>query len=212
MERALQPEILDSLPPDDGEAQRSRRDLRRINFLMGNHRWIRRQVATSGASLVVELGAGGGEVLRSHNEAGFSVAGIDLIPRPEQLSSSVCWWEGDVFEHIAEATQSERAMIVANLFLHHLDSGELARLGSLASNAAAWCVCEPWRSRFSLAQAYSLWPMVNNVTRHDMIVSIKAGFRSGELPHALGLDSPGWQVRERLSWRGGYRMFAVRVP
>ena len=42
--RLLVPEILDGLPPEDPEARRSRRDLRRINFLMGNERWIARQV------------------------------------------------------------------------------------------------------------------------------------------------------------------------
>jgi hypothetical protein len=40
MLRQVLPEILDHLPADDPEAIGSRRDLRRINFLMGNKRWI----------------------------------------------------------------------------------------------------------------------------------------------------------------------------
>ena len=42
LKRTVIPELLDHLPADDPHAMRSRRDLRRINFLMGNERWIRR--------------------------------------------------------------------------------------------------------------------------------------------------------------------------
>ena len=37
MNRIVQPELLDELPPDDPRAMRSRRDLRRINAWMRNH-------------------------------------------------------------------------------------------------------------------------------------------------------------------------------
>ena len=40
MLRQVLPELLDHLQADDPEAIRSRRDLRVINFLMGNERWI----------------------------------------------------------------------------------------------------------------------------------------------------------------------------
>jgi hypothetical protein len=36
VKRLVQPEILDTLPPDDPRALRSRRDLRRVNAWMGN--------------------------------------------------------------------------------------------------------------------------------------------------------------------------------
>jgi hypothetical protein len=38
MERVVQPELLDELPARDPRAARSRRDLRRLNMLMGHHR------------------------------------------------------------------------------------------------------------------------------------------------------------------------------
>src|SRR5690606_611777 len=40
--RVVLPEILDSLPPDDPRAIRSRGDLRRINRLMGSLGWLLR--------------------------------------------------------------------------------------------------------------------------------------------------------------------------
>ena len=63
--RAVIPEILDSLPPDDRQAQRSRRELRFINTVMGNSRWILSGLseAAHGAE-VHELGAGDGCLLR----------------------------------------------------------------------------------------------------------------------------------------------------
>jgi hypothetical protein len=42
MRRVVIPELLDHLPQDDPAAERSRADLRRINFLMGNGRWVTR--------------------------------------------------------------------------------------------------------------------------------------------------------------------------
>ena len=40
--RVLEPEWLDELPPQDPRAVRSRADLRRVNWLMGNARLIAR--------------------------------------------------------------------------------------------------------------------------------------------------------------------------
>ena len=55
VKRQIVPEILDSLSGDDPGALRSRRDLRLINFLMGNERWILKQNHYGG---MIELGAG----------------------------------------------------------------------------------------------------------------------------------------------------------
>ena len=75
MERVVEPEILDELSGDDPRALRSRRDLRLINFLMGNERWILKQVRS--ADSMVELGAGDGSLTRKLTKYG-SVTGLDL--------------------------------------------------------------------------------------------------------------------------------------
>ncbi|MDA0812577.1 MAG: hypothetical protein O3C21_09350, partial [Verrucomicrobia bacterium] len=64
--RVVIPEILDSLAAADPEAIRSRADLRMINFLMGNERWILRQLRNHPEAArkgVVEIGAGEGDLL-----------------------------------------------------------------------------------------------------------------------------------------------------
>ncbi|MEM9481863.1 MAG: class I SAM-dependent methyltransferase, partial [Verrucomicrobiota bacterium] len=63
-ERHLTPEKLDELLPEDPRAQRSRLDLRLINWLMGNHRILGRYAAAFSWKSAVELGAGDGELLR----------------------------------------------------------------------------------------------------------------------------------------------------
>ena len=64
--RRVQPEILDSLPPDHPDAVHNRRDLRFFNALMGNYRWMAKVL---GANLrprdrILELGAGEGDLGR----------------------------------------------------------------------------------------------------------------------------------------------------
>src|SRR5258708_38976642 len=66
MKRIVQPEILDSLPPDDPEALRSRRDLRRVNFWMGNVGVMASALKENYLGLpkqITELGAGDGNFL-----------------------------------------------------------------------------------------------------------------------------------------------------
>ncbi|MFT6572490.1 MAG: 2-polyprenyl-3-methyl-5-hydroxy-6-metoxy-1,4-benzoquinol methylase, partial [Akkermansiaceae bacterium] len=78
MKREVKPELLDSLPGDDPEALRSRRDLRLINFLMGNERWIMRQEIEGG---MIELGAGSGYLTKQLATMG-TVIGLDYQEKP----------------------------------------------------------------------------------------------------------------------------------
>lgn len=194
-------EILDSLAGDDPRALRSRRDLRLINFLMGNERWILGQL-TEGES-VVELGAGAGDLTRKLGNRG-AVTGLDFQEAPEGLEWE--WLAGDLFETLDKA---QGGTVVANLILHHFQDDDLARLGRLLKTRDRLVVVEPWRSRMALVEGYGLFPVVNDVTRHDMIVSIRAGFRRGELAMLLNLGDE-WEWREEVSLLGGIRVLAWR--
>jgi len=211
MQRLVEPELLDRLPADDPEAVRSRRDLRWINFLMDNERWLARQIAglPSTRKGVWEIGAGEGRLLRRlasyHPE--MPLTGCDLAQRPADLPERIVWRQGDVFDELPAASGG---VLVANLFLHHFDDPSLARFGSLLSGFDALCFNEPHRSSWAMAQGRLLLPFVGPVTRHDMLVSIRAGFRRGELPERLGLTTGGWHVREETTWRGALRMLACR--
>ena len=203
MDRVVQPEILDCLAVDDPEALRSRRDLRMINGLMGNLRWLRRQVQRFDPRGVVEIGAGDGGLLADLAKGGRELLGIDLAPSPASLPEGIEWVQGDVFESF-----QPRECAVANLFLHHFEEARLRELGKALRECSFLCICEPLRARLALAEGYALFPLVNRVTRHDMIVSIRAGFRSGELPEILGVDGQGWNVREGCTALGAYRLLA----
>ncbi len=207
--RCVRPEILDHLPADDPEARRSRRDLRRINFLMGNERWIRRTIRRLPAALVargiVELGAGDGALL-AQLVASFPnarVTGCDLAPRPASLDARVLWRQGDV---LATGRPAGGGVLVANLFLHHFEGGELRTLGELCDGFEVVVFNEPDHAMLPHALGFLMWPLVNRVTRHDMHASISAGFTKGELPGLLGLDPDRWRFSETSTWRGARRV------
>jgi len=67
MNRIVQPELLDALPPDDPRARWSRYDLRRINAWMRNHaimaRALRTSLTGSVPGQITDLGAGDGHFL-----------------------------------------------------------------------------------------------------------------------------------------------------
>jgi SAM-dependent methyltransferase len=67
MTRTLEPELLDALPADHAEALGSRRDLRRINTLMGHPRILWRALKNifpkQRPSRLLEIGAGDGRLL-----------------------------------------------------------------------------------------------------------------------------------------------------
>jgi hypothetical protein len=121
------------------------------------------------------------------------------------LPASVSWKQGDLFAVDAPLT----GVLVATLFLHHFVAEDLARLGRRLAGAEVLAFVEPLRSRLALAEGYALVPFVGKVTRHDMIVSIRAGFVPGELPRWLGLGEE-WQVQEAITVTGGYRLLATR--
>ncbi|MBK1833987.1 class I SAM-dependent methyltransferase [Roseibacillus ishigakijimensis] len=209
MKRVIEPEILDDLPASDPRAQRSRRDLRLINALMGNERWILRELRRRArGQAVCELGAGDGELLRALARQGHPGCGFDFQPAPADLAPGAEWQQGDFLQTLPRQDQPAR-VVVGSLILHHLSSPQLAELGRLLSRSRLLLFAEPLRSPWALVEGRTLFPFVNDVTRHDMMVSIRAGFRRGELRELLALEGD-WQWRERTTLRGGLRSLAWR--
>ena len=205
--RLVAPEILDELDPADKRAVRSRRDLRLVNWFMRGESWIVRELKKmEGVRRVVDLGAGDGSLGAAIIEElpDLEVTCVDLVPRPKNLDHRITWWSGDVFDY---ERYDETTVVVANLFLHHLVSSELQELGAKIHGVRGVLAAEPYRAGVSLMMSRCLLPFVNDVTRHDMMVSIRAGFRQGELGRELSHELSG-----ALTWSDQKGVFgAIRV-
>jgi 2-polyprenyl-3-methyl-5-hydroxy-6-metoxy-1,4-benzoquinol methylase len=214
MKRVLTPEWLDSLPPWSPEAVRSRRDLVRLNRIMGNPAWFARTappLARPGEQ-ALELGAGDGTLSLSLRAAGLPVDALDRFPAPGAWPAAVPWHVTDLLQF---GRWAEYPIVVGNLILHHLDAPALAALGAKLDQTARVLVFnEPLRH----LRARLLWAVgaplggAGPVTRHDGRVSIEAGFRADELPCALGLAPARWRCRVSTTFLGAYRFVALRRP
>lgn len=212
MPRLLQPELLDSLPPDHPDARHSRRDLRLINALMGNHRWLARALVgvRRDGDRVLEIGAGTGELGRRLAAAGRPVDALDLAARPSGWPAGREWHQADLLNFDGYGRYDA---VIGNLVFHHFSAAELATLGrKLRESARVIIACEPARRTFSRRLFALVAPLFrpSPVTLHDADVSIAAGFRGNELPQMLGLRQPGWVCRCHETMLGSYRMVARR--
>ena len=123
MQRTVQPEILDSLPPDHPDALHNRRDLRVINRVMGNFRWLLRSLRSlrTEGDAVIEVGAGTGELGRLLLAQGIPVAGLDLWPRPAGWPDARDWHTADLR---AFDGYDRYPVVVGNLILHQFSAAE----------------------------------------------------------------------------------------
>lgn len=219
MTRVLQPEILDELASDDPRALHSRRDLRRLNSIMGNARLITRFVrefAPANERLrIAEIGAGDGNI-------GLGVARavatdelilVDRAPAPPVANEEfpITIEHADVFDWLDRTQRVD--VIVANLFLHHFAR---ERLRQLLERCAERCDCfvaaEPRRSSFAewFARRVRLIGC-NDVTQHDAVVSVRAGFNGTELSE-LWPHEGQWAVSESAKGLFTHFFAATRRP
>jgi hypothetical protein len=189
--RILETEWLDSLPASDPRAAHARRDLRRVNSIMGNARHVAAALRPRwrAGMRIADLGAGDGSVLRAVETRLGPIEGIP-VDKADGL---------DVLDFLRQPGPKLDA-IICNLFLHHLDGDVLSDVLALAAERAPLFVaCEPRRARIALQASKMLWVLgANEVTRHDAVVSVRAGFTGQELS---GLwSSENWVLEERLAW------------
>lgn len=232
--RIVEPELLDSLPPDDPRAIRSRRDLQRVNRLMASTRLLGNLLdpllSTPGASTqLVELGAGDGALLlrlarRMHRRwPKPRLVLVDLQPVVEAetiagfraLGWTVDVVRADVFDWLArtEPPAYDRPVVLANLFLHHFDAAQLpSLLSAIAARTRAFACLEPRRSALALLGSRLLGAIgCNDVTRHDAVVSVRAGFSADELSRQWPRGQR-WTLQEGRAGLFSHRFLAVRDP
>jgi Methyltransferase domain len=222
MLRTVMPELLDELPPEDPRAVHSRRDLRLVNRLMGNADIMARVISKARARSsadpcsIIELGGGDGTFLLELARRAAPALGparailVDqqslVTPSTRSALEALSWpvemVRGDVFDWLEHRSAIRADVIIANLFLHHFDNHRLSSLLRLsAQRTRLFAACEPRRSHGALGAA-SLMGVIgcNRVTVHDARVSVRAGFRDGELS-ALWPRAGGWTLTDAKAGR-----------
>ena len=106
---------------------------------------------------------------------------------------------GDVLETLSLIRPD---IVTANLFLHHLDDAALARLMAVVvRQAKGFVACEPRRSAFGLLGARMVFALgANDVTRHDAVASVRAGFRDREISRLWPSNALDWRLDERAAF------------
>lgn len=211
--RRVEAEWLDELPAGDPRAIRSRKDLVRVNTLMSNPGIVASELDARlrpGAVNVAEIGAGDGafalRVVRRMRRGEGSITLLDRATQPDgeclgrfrAASWQAASIRADVFAWLRDPRTPRFDAIFANLFLHHFEPDRLADLLRLiASRTRLFVACEPRRSRTALLGSQLLgFVGCNDVTRHDAVTSVHAGFRDAELCD-LWSERIGWRLAER---------------
>jgi hypothetical protein len=227
--RRVEREMLDDLAADDPGAQRSRRDLRRLQQVMATLPVINRALDRGTLDFVprtlLELGAGDGSLMlrvarrRASRWPGVGVTLLDRLDlvAPETLDRlrEVGWnprvMLTDVFDWVAEREYTRFDVIIANLFVHHFSSGELQRLlVKIAERTNMFLCCEPRRSALALAGSHLIGLIgAGPVTRHDAVSSVHAGFRAQELS-SIWPDQQNWALSEYPAGLFSHCFLAVR--
>jgi hypothetical protein len=223
MKRIVQPEILDTLPPEDPRALRSRRDLSRINAWMGNIGTMANALKENfptGPKQITELGAGDGSfVLRVAEEINWQNVSASLLDRQKNVSaetiaafSKLGWRAETVVADVFDWPQSSGEIVIANLFLHHFENERLAELLRIISKCAKLFVAiEPRRAPLPLFFSRLLGAIgCNEVTRHDALVSVRAGFSEAELS-TLWPDKQNWRLAEQRAGLFSHLFVAKKI-
>jgi SAM-dependent methyltransferase len=209
--RTLEPEILDLLAADDPRARDSRRDLARINIIMRQQTIMANLLrALAPPRRLADLGSGDGRFLlgvarrmAAHwpQVTALIVDRQDIVSAQTRAGFDALGWKcasvtGDVFAVLPHLAAE---IVTANLFLHHLDDAGLRQLlRMVAQRARGFVACEPRRSQPALLASRMVFALAcNDVTRHDAVASVRAGFVGRELSQRW--PAVGWQTREGLA-------------
>jgi len=210
--RRLEPELLDVLPADARDAVRSRRDLRLLNAVMLHPGIMARRMRRHSVKVprqIIELGAGDGSLMHrlcrrlARHWSGVNAVLVDrqdiVTPKTRQAISDLGWREKcvsqDVFKYLAVAEPAD--IIITNLFLHHFPPPQLTEIFTQCAKLSPLLIAlEPRRGSLPLAGSQLVGLLgCNHVSRHDAVVSVRAGFRDSELS-GLWPNRKGWSFDE----------------
>jgi SAM-dependent methyltransferase len=230
MERCIEAELLDELPPENLQARQSRRDLQRLNAFMGHTRVMARCLRDAlpySPSRIVEFGCGDGTFLckvakrLASRWRGVQVLLLDrqCLVKAETLEAfRMLGWSAevvttDLFDWLKDADAGCFDAVVANLFLHHFSGQQLAdAFRETARRTNLFAALEPRRARMPLLLSRMVWLIgCNEVTRHDAPASVRAGFNHSDLS-TLWPAKDQWILDEHATALFSHLFVARRVP
>jgi len=117
----------------------------------------------------------------------------------------------DVFDWLEKQPQRQDGVWICNLFLHHFNREQLARLlGETAVRAQVFVALEPRRSSWCLTFSRLVGLIgCNSVTQHDAPASVRAGFAGQELSR-LWPANEDWCLKEGAVGLFSHRLVAKR--
>ena len=226
MKRLVEPEWLDELPSDDPRAIRSRHDLLRVNA------WMRHPSLMAGAlqnglngpapGKIIELGAGDGNFLLTVAQiiaTRWPDVNVTLLDLQKNVSAETLaaltglGWRAEVLvADVFNWPPTEGDVAIANLFLHHFADARLAELLRLISKRAKLFIAlEPRRAAWPLFCSRLLGAIgCNDVTRHDAVISVRAGFSGHELS-TLWSDKANWHLTEQSAGAFSHLFIARKI-
>lgn len=221
----------------DARAIRSRRDLQRVNRVMGScgilSRAVRRALTPApqhGPLRILELGAGDGSLalrIATRLATSWHEAELTLLDRQALIADTMgtafahLGWTLrpmtlDVLEWARAPTQQPLSrrwnVVLTNLFLHHFEEDRLRELlSAVADRCDVFVACEPRRTLPALIGSRLLPALgVSADTRHDAIVSVLAGFRGNELSRIWPARRTHWSLTERPAGLFSHLFVAIR--
>lgn len=184
--RLIKPELLDHAEPQ--EARRNLADLVRINRRFGGHATIRKMLAQVACSndpfTLLDIGAASGDTARllqsfyplaSVTNLDYNAVNLEAAPSPKLIA--------DAFD-LPFPTHSFD-YVLCSLFLHHFSDEQVVNLlrtfYDLARRALLVCDLERHILSYCFLPATRLFFGWHRITLHDGPISVRAGFRAGEL-------------------------------
>ena len=171
---------------------------------------------------ITELGAGDGtfllRVARTISPRWPNVSAT-LLDRQRNVTpdtlvdfAALGWRAEVVVADVFDQPQISCEVMIANLFLHHFAEARLTELFQLiAQHSKFFIALEPSRAAWPLFCSRLLWVIgCNAVTRHDAVISVRAGFSGTELS-TLWPDKQSWQLTERPAGTFSHLFIARKI-
>src|SRR5690349_13443453 len=191
IERRVEPEWLDELPPEDPRAARSRRDIGRLNRCMCHSaimaRLLTRHCAGCAPHTLLDLGGSDGTfALRLARRIAPLWPGVkvilvdrhDVVTRATRQEFARLGWRlesvvDDVFAFLERPSAGAIDLAMTNLFLHQFAPAELGLLLRQVSRLTPrFAACEPRRNALALGASRLVGLLgCAAVTRYDAVVS-----------------------------------------